>query len=113
MTETTNITDRKIPLSQAPAKKKLLVAVPSAAASGVLWYVGVADNLTGMLAVLLTAYAIVGFIEILGGQSLVAAAKNWDRLAGWKQFLISVAVVVVAFVVFMYLMGVVAGIIAS
>lgn len=97
----------KVPLSQAPGKKKLLVALPGAAAAVVLWQIGIAENVTRFLALALCAYAAVGLLEIVFGESLANAARSWDQLAGWKRFLISVVVIIGALVLFISLIPVV------
>lgn len=88
--------DAKVPLSQAPGKKKILIGLPTAAACSVLAAMGIAQGITMLLAVALGAYSLVGLIEVLGGESIASAARNWDRQPGWKKFQISLVVIVLA-----------------
>ena len=53
-------------------------------------------DVTRGLSYLLLAYVIVGVLELIFGQSLRTAGKNWDKLAGWKKFLISIFVIACA-----------------
>jgi hypothetical protein len=57
-----------------------------------------------MLAVIFAAYAIVGLVEVVLGESLLSAGKKWDLMPGWKKFLISLAVIIGAFAVFFSVM---------
>jgi hypothetical protein len=86
----------KVPLSQAPGSKKLLTGVPGIAVCSVLAAMGIAQGITTFLAVALGAYALVGLIEVLGGETIASAARNWDCQPGWKKFLISLVVIVLA-----------------
>lgn len=97
---------RKILLSQATGKKKLLVALPGAFVAFGFGAAGVFANLTRFVAIALCAYAIVGLIEVALGDSLVGACRRWDVLAGWKKFLISSAVIVGALAFFISLISV-------
>jgi hypothetical protein len=56
----------------------------------------IAQGITMFLAVALGAYALVGLIEILGGETIASAARTWDGQPGWKKFLISLAVILLA-----------------
>lgn len=96
------------PLAQASGKRKLLVAIPACALATVLLFMDIAPGITRFFAVVMGGYAIVGLVEILMGESLVSAGRKWDRLAGWKKFLISLAAVIAAFALFMSLIPVVA-----
>ncbi len=87
---------QKTTLSQAPGKKKLLVGAPLAIVGGLLWALNIPGGMG--LCVLLGGYALVGLVEVLGGSSLVAAAKNWDALPGWKKFLIAASTIGVAII---------------
>lgn len=78
---------RKVPLSQASGKKKLLIGVPVSLIGAVLWAFDLPFGM--MLCVTLGAYAIVGLIEVIGGDSLKTTAAKWDTLQGWKKFLIA------------------------
>jgi hypothetical protein len=89
----------KKPLSQASAKKKILVALPLALLFGGLFAAGIAPQISMMLCALLSAYAIVGILELILGGSLRTAASRWDRLPGWQQGFISVFVICAAFFV--------------
>lgn len=82
---------RNTPLSQASGKKKLLIGVPVSLFGGVLWFLNLPMGMP--LCVFLGAYAIVGLIEVLGGDSLKASAAKWDELAGWKKFLFASGVI--------------------
>ncbi len=81
----------KTPLSQASGKKKLLVGVPVSLIGAFMWAANIPFG--SMLSVILGAYAIVGLIEVVGGDSLKGAAGKWDTLAGWKKFLIAIGVI--------------------
>lgn len=61
-----------------------------------------------MLAVISGAYAFVGFIEVIGGESLADSAKRWDSLPGWKKFIISTSVIIMAIIVFISVMPILA-----
>ena len=98
----------KVPLSQAPGRKKLIIGIPASIVFVVLAYIGIAPGITRMVSVIFGAYALVGFIEVIGGESLIASAKKWDSLPGWKKFVISTAVIVAAIVGFIGLMPMVA-----
>ena len=87
-------------LSRATGKKKLLVGVPATLICGVLAYYGILPGITRMLAVILGAYAIVGLVEIIGGDSLASLAKSWDSLPAWKKFIFSIVIIIVAFAIF-------------
>lgn len=91
---------KQVPLSQAPGKQKLLVAIPGAMAFSVAAYLGIFKDITRFLSLALWAYAIVGLLEVIFGESLASAARRWDSLAGWKKFLLSLLVIVVAIVGF-------------
>ncbi len=82
---------RNTPLSQASGKKKLLIGLPISIVGGVLWFLNLPMGMP--LCVFLGAYAIVGLIEVIGGDSLKAVATKWDVLAGWKKFLIAAGVI--------------------
>lgn len=97
------------PLSQAPGLKKILIGVPAALILAGLTYMGWGFRISGMLSIILGAYAIVGVVEIIGGESLVNLGKKWDALAGWKKFVISVLVIVTFFTALMLIMPTVAG----
>ena len=86
------VVSAKNPLSRAPGKKKLLVAVPMALVSGLATVIGL--PLAEMFFIGFLAYAIVGLIEVLLGSTLQNAGKAWDQLSWWKQSLISVLVIV-------------------
>lgn len=81
-------------LSQASAKRKLLIALPLTLIGAVMWSADVAGGMT--LCILFGAYALVGAIKLVGGNSLGDAAKNWDALPGWKKGLISAIVIAAA-----------------
>jgi len=100
---------KKVPLSQAPGKTKVLVAIPGAACFWVLSKMGFFVDTTRFLAFALCAYAAIGVIEILCGQSLANAAQRWEQLPGWKKFLVSLPVIVAAIVGFALLIPVFAG----
>lgn len=85
---------KKVPLSQAGGTKKLLVAVPGAAIAIGLFFLGIAPAFTKMLAVMFVAYAAVGLVEVVLGESLLAAGRRWDEMPGWKKFLVSLVVIV-------------------
>ena len=99
---------KKVPLSQAPGSKKLLIGIPVSIICGILAYIGIASAITRMLAAILGAYAFVGLIEVIGGESLSSSAKKWDSLPGWKKFIISTAVITISVIVFIGLMPIVA-----
>lgn len=84
-------------LSQSPGKTKLLVALPLATLFGALYAFGIMPAITRMLCILLTGYALVGLMEVLLGSSLRNAASRWDQLAGWKQAMIAILVILLAF----------------
>jgi hypothetical protein len=86
----------KPPLSQAPAKKKLLIALPLSVIGAAMWWANVPGGMG--LCILLGAYALVGVIELVGGASLLDAAKNWDGLPGWKKRLVSTLVITAAII---------------
>ncbi|WGG48712.1 hypothetical protein [Rugamonas sp. DEMB1] len=93
----TNYTDSsKPPLSQGPAKKKLLIALPLSSIGAVMWWVNVPGGMT--LCILLGAYALTGAVEIFGGVPLIEAAKNWEALPGWKKGLVSILVISAAII---------------
>src|SRR5262245_40359044 len=92
--------DGKGPLSRASGKKKLLVAVPSALICGSLAATGTGGSVVKILAVIFSAYAIAGAIQIVGGELVLTMARNWDAQPAWKKFLISVLVIGAALVVF-------------
>ena len=98
-----NNSGNKTPLSQATGKKKILVGIPSAIVAGVFYVAGIAPSLMKMLAVVFTAYAIVGFVEVLFGESLTSTAKNWDSLPSWKKFVISLLVITVVMAIFLFI----------
>lgn len=91
---------KKVPLSRAPGKKKLLVGVPLALVSGAAYSAGL-GSLAQMLFVAFSAYVVVGLLEVVLGSSLVRAGEAWAGLARWQRGLASVIVVVgvLAFVV--------------
>lgn len=94
------------PLSQSSPKKKLYIGIPTIAISLVIYNLGIVPNIAKFIAIAMCAYVIVGLIELALGDSLVSAAKSWDNLAGWKKFLISLLVIIVALVVFISLIPV-------
>lgn len=94
--------------SNASGRKKLLLGGIGALLSSVLAFLGLFSAFTKLFAIILGAYAVVGLIEILAGGSLVSLSKRWDQLNGFKQFLISVAVILLSFVLFMSIMPIVA-----
>lgn len=94
----------KTPLSQAPGKTKLRVAIPGALVATSFWSLDVFSGIAKTFAIGLLAYAIVGFVEILFGESLVGAARKWDQLAGWKKLLMSLVLVLCTLALFMALM---------
>jgi hypothetical protein len=108
MTDREKQMNKNPPLSQAPGRKKILIGVPAALLLAGLTYMGWGFRISGMLAVILGAYAIVGVVEIIGGESLVNLGKQWDALAGWKKFFISIAVIVIFFTALMLIMPTVA-----
>jgi len=89
---------KKVPLSQASGRKKLIIGIPASSICGILAYIGIAPGITRMLAVILGAYAFVGLIEVIGGESLASLAKKWDSLPGWKKFIISTGVIFMAII---------------
>jgi hypothetical protein len=91
------ISSRKVPLSRAPGKKKLLVGVPLSVVSGLAYFAGL-GSLAQMLFVAFTAYAVVGLLEVLLGASLSRAGEAFARLAWWKRGLVSLVVIVGAIV---------------
>lgn len=104
-----NSQSKKVPLSQAGGAKKLYVALPGAALSIALFYLGIAPALTKMLAVIFVAYALVGLVEVALGESLLSAGKKWDEMPGWKKFLISLVVIVGSLAVVFSVIPLVAG----
>ena len=102
--------NRKVPLSQAPAARKLYVALPGAIVAIGLYFLNIAPAFTKMLAVFFVAYAIVGVVEIALGESLVSAARKWDAMPGWKKFLISVVVIICAMAAAFAVIPLVAGV---
>ena len=82
----------KVPLSRAPGKKKLLVAVPLAVVSGAAYVVG-QWPLAQMFFIAFLAYALVGLIEVLLGGSIVRASEAWAQLRWWQRGLASIVVV--------------------
>lgn len=93
---TNDTDDSKSSLSQARAKKKLLIALPLSFTGAVMWWTNVSGGMA--LCILLGAYALVGIVEIFGGASLVDTAKNWDALPGWKKGLVSTLVIAAAII---------------
>lgn len=93
----------KTPLSRASGKNKLLVGITTSVICGVLAYFEILPGITRMLSIIMGAYALVGLIEVVGGESLVSLAKRWDSLPGWKKFILSVIVIIIAFTIFMVL----------
>ena len=100
--------DKKIPLSQASGKKKLIVGIPATITSFVLFYLEILPGITKMLGVILAAYVIVGLIEVVVGDSLSSASKKWELMPSWKKFIISTIVIVGFFVLVIALMPYVA-----
>jgi uncharacterized membrane protein len=96
------------PLSQAPAKKKLAIAIPGTVLGAAAWRWGDSNEITRFVTLALAAYAVIGIIELLAGESLTIAAKRWDSIAAWKKVLITLAVIVLAFFSFITLMMLVA-----
>ena len=86
----------KTPLSRAPGRKKLLVAVPMAAVAGVAWIIGLGP-IAQMFFIGFLAYAIVGLVEVLLGSSLQNASAAWDNLRWWSRGAISLVVILAAF----------------
>lgn len=84
------------PLSQQSGKKKLFVGMPGAVLCYLLSSVGLLSGLTKGLAILLSAYAIIGFIEILSSDKITVLSSKWDALPGWKKFIFSVLIIVFA-----------------
>jgi hypothetical protein len=101
----------KTPLAQASGKRKLLIAIPGCALATVLLFLNVAPGITRFFAVVMGAYALVGLVEVLMGESLLSAGKRWDQLAGWKKFAISLVVIIAAIVIFIGVMPLVAKVI--
>lgn len=99
---------KKVPLSQASGRKKLIIGIPAFIICGFLAYIGIAPGITRMLAVITGAYAFVGLIEIIGGESLASSVKKWDSLPGRKKFIISTGVILMAIIIFISLMPLVA-----
>ena len=92
--------NNKKTLSQASAEKKLLICVPVCVVSGVLAYLEVFTGITRMLAIIMAAYAIVGVIELFGGNNIMAMGKDWDALPAWKKFIYSLLVIIAAMLFF-------------
>jgi hypothetical protein len=86
-------TARKVPLSRAPGKKKLLVGVPMALLCGGAYAVG-QWPLVPMFFVAFLAYALVGLVEVLLGGSLVRAGEAWAQLRWWQRGVASIVVIV-------------------
>ena len=99
---------KKVTLSQSSGKKKVLVGLPVSLICGFLALVGIAPGITKMLSVILAGYAIVGLIEIIGGNALALSAKKWDMMSGWKKFIISIMVILIAIIGFITVMPIVA-----
>ena len=84
---------RKVPLSRAPGKKKLLVGIPMTIISGAAYMIGLGP-LAQMFFIGFLAYVLVGLVEVILGSSLVRAGEAWTRLAWWQRGLASFVVVV-------------------
>lgn len=88
-------------LAGASPQRKLLIALPAALLCGVLLYLDLLAPMVRWGVVVFAAYAMVAVVEMIAGETLVSLARSWDTLAGWKKLLISIAVVVGVFAVFM------------
>ncbi|WP_308365104.1 MULTISPECIES: hypothetical protein [unclassified Microbulbifer] len=84
------------PLSQSSGKKKLFVGIPGAVICYILSSIGLFSGLTRGLALLLSAYVIVGFIEILVSDKITLLSTKWEGLPGWKKFTFSMLIIVFA-----------------
>lgn len=99
---------QKAPLSQSSGKKKIFVGVPVSLICGFLAFIGVLPGITKMLSIVLAGYAIVGIIEVIGGNALALSAKKWDMMPSWKKLIISITVVLIAVIGFIAVMPIVA-----
>jgi hypothetical protein len=84
---------RKVPLSRAPGKKKLLVAVPMALVCGGAYVLG-QWPLAQMFFIAFLAYALVGLVEVMLGGSLLRASEAWAQLRWWQRGLASIVIVI-------------------
>ena len=100
----TEAENRKVSLSQSSGKKKLFVGLPASIICAVLAYLGIFSGITKMLSIVLGGYAIVGLIEIIGGAALASAAKKWESMPGWKKFIISISIILIALAGFIAIM---------
>jgi len=99
---------QKVSLSQSSGKKKIFVGVPVSLICGFLAFLGVLPGITKMLSIVLAGYAIVGIIEVIGGNALALSAKKWDMMPSWKKFIISITVILIAVVGFIAVLPIVA-----
>jgi hypothetical protein len=95
---------KKVPLSQASPIKKIVIGIPSCLLFVVLHHFKFIEGVALFLAIALGAYVIVGFIELILGDSLIMASKKWDQLIWWKKLIISAFVIVFSFLFFAQLM---------
>lgn len=104
MSNLKNDVDKAQPLSQRPAKQKIILGLLGVVTAGTLTLLGIFKDITYMLTIILLAYLFVGVIELLGGQSLSKMAANWDQLPGWKKFVISTLVIVGFFMAIIFIL---------
>jgi hypothetical protein len=97
-------------LSQSSPKTKILVSFPIMLFSIAGYYIGIIPETTKFVALAMGAYFAVGLLELVLGESLISAAKKWDEMAGWKIFLISITVIMVALIGFISLIPVFANV---
>lgn len=79
---------RRPPLSRATGKRKIFIALPVSIVFAFIL------GPTSLFTIVFGAYALVGFVEVLGGESLVSMTKRWDSLPRWKQNLLSLLVII-------------------
>lgn len=94
----------EVPLSQKPAKTKLIAGIPAIACIALSIAFPQFSKPLITAGWFLLAYAIAGLVEMQIDRSFPNAKEGWEALAGWKKFLISAAVIALAVGLFLSIM---------
>jgi hypothetical protein len=91
-------------LSRSSPKHKLLAGVAGLGLWLALLLGGSNDIKAKFVAMALVAYGLVGGLEILIDKRYPTLKPGWDAMGAWKKILISTAVIIASFAVFINLM---------
>lgn len=114
-----SILPKGVPLSQQPAKSKIIYGGAGAILFFTVSYLApyllntesAPVTITNGLGLFLLAYAVVGVIELKFNKTLSPLSEKWMNQASWKKFIISFVVIIVSIVLAISIMPFIAKVI--